>query len=560
MKKNNFIYLLLFCLIITLSGCSNFKHQHDFTEQIIEDSYLFSEATCTKKAKYYYACKTCKEKGTETFEYGEANGHTEVIDKKVEATTTLDGLTEGKHCSVCNEILVEQKIIYATGSNGLIIDGDTVKGIGTCTDEHIIIPKHSTTGTEITKIDKEAFSNSSIISITIPNTITLIDTDAFINCNELKNIYITDLSAWCNIVGIFNLTSYNSNEKFLYLNDELITNLIIPNDISQINGATFSNFKHIKSITFNDNIHSILPLAFKGCNGITSIEIPENIFYIDFSAFEDCTGLNNIVIPNSVTFLGHSVFKGCTNLNTATLGTGITYIPANLFEGCINLKNVTTSDNIETISYGAFMGCESLSDFVISKKVTAIGSYAFQNCYSITSLTIPNSVTSISSKAFFGCTNLVNLILSNKLNNIGEDAFYNCEKLKYNEYDNAYYLGSEDNPYLVLVKAKEDTIISCLIHVKTKIIAPSSFKGCSKLTSIEITDNVTTIGTLAFSDCANLIDVIIAKNVSVIEFKAFYNSSNIQNVYYNGSSHDWSNIKIETGNEILETAHRFYLV
>lgn len=75
---------------------------------------------------------TCTEAGSNTYTYTKdgqtlqvavvetnATGHTEATDAAVAPTCTQTGLTEGKHCSVCNEVIVPQQVVDATGHNYL---------------------------------------------------------------------------------------------------------------------------------------------------------------------------------------------------------------------------------------------------------------------------------------------------------------------------------------------------------------------------------------------------------------------------------------------------------
>ena len=84
----------------TCSVCQETK-----TEDIPASGHQWENATCTAPK----TCSVCK------ITEGEANGHTEVIDEAVAATCTEPGKTEGKHCSVCNAILIAQKEVPANG-------------------------------------------------------------------------------------------------------------------------------------------------------------------------------------------------------------------------------------------------------------------------------------------------------------------------------------------------------------------------------------------------------------------------------------------------------------
>ena len=200
--------------------------------------------------------------------------------------------------------------------------------------------------------------------------------------------------------------------------------------------------------------------------------------------------------------------------------------------------------------------------------MTTIGYSAFRNCYRLTSITIPDSVTSIGSSAFSGCSSLTNIIIPDGVTSIGDYAFSGCDSLKYNEYDNVYYIGNATNKYVVLMKVKLNGITRCDIKGNCKIIYSSAFESCKKLTSVTIPNSVTTIGSSAFSGCSLLVHISLPKNVisvgsyafsgcrmlgslnipnsvTTIGSYVFQNCSNIEKIYYEGSKEQWN--KIEKG-------------
>lgn len=134
-------------------------------------------------------------------------------------------------------------------------------------------------------------------------------------------------------------------------------------------------------------------------------------------------------------------------------------------------------------------------------------------------------VTEIAGSAFRDCADLTRIMIPDSVTGIGDLAFPQGTGLEYNLYDNARYLGNEENPYLILVESVSDDISKCKIHPGTKIIYEYAFQDCDWLRSLTIPDGVTTVDDMAFASCTRLESVTIPDTVTLIGDSAFRNCS-----------------------------------
>ncbi len=189
-------------------------------------------------------------------------------------------------------------------------------------------------------------------------------------------------------------------------------------------------------------------------------------------------------------------------------------------EAKVNL-DLSQTTGITSIGYATFQDCNSLISVSIPSSVTSIDMNAFYKCTNLTSVIIPDGVTFIGVGAFSYCTSLTSINIPNSVIYFLYNVFMNCDSLKFNEFDNAKYLGNESNPYLVLIEAKDKNITSCNISTATKVIAGYAFEDCSSLESVVISDSVTSINGFAFYGCSSLTSVNIPDSVTSFEGGVF---------------------------------------
>ena len=173
-----------------------------------------------------------------------------------------------------------------------------------------------------------------------------------------------------------------------------LTSVTIPNSVMIINDWAFggctnltainvaaenSRYTSVNGVLYNKDKTTIkcYPAGQKG----KSYSILNSVIDIEDGAFNGCTNLTSITIPDSVTNIDRRAFSGCTNLTSITIPNGVTSIEFSTFSGCISLTNVTLSDSVTSIDRGAFKNCASLKNVTIPDSVTSIGDLAFGYYY-----------------------------------------------------------------------------------------------------------------------------------------------------------------------------------
>ena len=316
--------------------------------------------------------------------------HTEVVLPAVEATCAQTGLTEGKKCSECGEILVAQRVTNKLSHNysEKVVEESTANKKGykelSCVDcgatELVELPFKASEGLKYTlsddgtyyTVEKGSFNGTELYIPKMYNDIpvTTIHNWAFASCTSLTSIEISD--------------SVTSIGAHAFRDCISLPSIEIPDSVTSIDHGAFYNCSSLISIEISDSVTSIGAYAFYGCTSLTSIEIPDSVASIDDFTFYGCDALTRIIIGDSVTSIGNGVFYWCTSLTSIEIPDSVTSIGWDAFYGCSSLTSIEIPDSVTSIGSAAFSGCSSLTSVVIGDSVTSIGYWAFENCTSLT--------------------------------------------------------------------------------------------------------------------------------------------------------------------------------
>ena len=364
-----------------------------------------------------------------------------------------------------------------------------------------------------------------LTDITVGSGVTNIDAYAFEGCTSLTNVYVADIASWCKIN--FNCTAWGSSNANpltyaanLYVDGKLLTELVIPEGVTEIGQYAFNGYRNLTSVTLSGSATKIGNYAFSNCTNLTSIVLPEGLISIGEEAFYECNSLTAVNIPKSVTGIGWRAFSRCDSLSGiwVTEGNGA-YCSDD--KGVLFDKNKTAlvqvpggitgsysiPEGVKQVGEWTFFECSGLTEVTVPEGITEVVDNMFSYCSSLTTVSLPESITRIGSEAFDGCGSLATINIPDSVTAIGNEAFSECAALT-----------------------------TVTVPAGVTVIESFTFDGCSGLVSVVLPEGVTEIGDHAFQSCSSLQSISIPDSIARIGSGVFGNCGALNyNVYDNAT-------------------------
>lgn len=410
-------------------------------------------------------------------------------------------------------------------------------------------------------IEKCAFQDCRSLSfVTIGSSVKSIESAAFTGCENLTGVNISNLAAWAQLsFGTVAGTNPLQYAQKLFLNNKEITELVIPDEVTSIGQYAFYNCSNITSMTIPSGVISIGPSAFYGCTGLTSVTsyinepmmtgwvYPSSVYdnatlYVpigtkslyenspEWRQFENIVEMGNDNNDDVIVFADANVKAICvanwdTNRDgelSKTEAAAVTDL-GNVFA---DNNDITSFGELQyftglTKLFGTFSNCNNLTYAVVPRGVTNISS-TFYECRSLTSVKLPIGLTYIGSGTFKNCWQLKSINIPKTVSSISGKAFTDCLSLEEVHIS--------------------DLAAWCMIDGTLSFVSFQSFEAQGSFKSkillngkeltgkITIPDGVTRICDYAFYGCSGITSITIPSGITSIGSYAFGGCSGITSI------------------------------
>ena len=427
----------------------------------------------------------------------------------------------------------------------------------------------------VTALGNVAFGGE-LTSVTIPESVTTIGKYAFWNCDKLTSAEFASIEALCGIdfATVWSNPLYVAHH--LYIAGKEVTEVVIPNTVSKIGDYAFSGCSSLTSaefasiealcgIDFANNGSNPLSMAhhlYIAGKEVTEVVIPDAVSEIGKYTFSGCSSLTSVSIPEKVTSIGSSAFDGCSSLTSVTIPEKVTSIGSEAFRGCSSLTSVSIPEKVTSIGSSAFDGCSSLTSVTIPEKVTSIGSEAFRGCSSLASVKLMRTEPMPLESNVFDENTYKNAALDipkntlvpylasewNKFENISVGGY--ASKIFSDGVFTYRLIEDPDNREAVLVAGDYSSLTEAAIPERftddsdaanpvryyITAIGPKAFENCSSLATVSINSRsiITAIAASAFQGCKALTSFAMPSGLVSIGNSAFLGSG-LEQVTFNES-------------------------
>ena len=406
------------------------------------------------------------------------------------------------------------------------------------------------------------YNQPKLANVTISSTVTEIPSCFFKGCKALNKVSIQG--------QLTKIPAYSFDGCQLSV-------LTLSNSIEEIGDYAFQNNTKLSTASLGDNVKKIGKYAFSGCTKLSILNLGNSLITIDDYAFQSIgsdtnVGLNfevpntlsvigkfafyksavsSINIPNSVTTIGESCFAENTKLEKVTLGNGCGELPKNVFSGCSLLSSVVLSNGLATISDAAFANCKVLESISIPGTVlqigqnTSVSDLPFYNCTALKNVRFEDGVQSLILGSYYSSGTGYGLFSNCPLEEvyIGRNITYQNSYYNFEKHPECYgYSAFYNQPKLakVTISSTVTEIPAYLFYKnasltltslpKVKKIGASAFQDCSKLTTLNLGEDLQVVGNDAFNGCSNVTKLTFPDATTTIGARAFQNCSSVTEV------------------------------